>query len=262
MEPKSVVVTGATGFIGQELVHRLWQAGIGVIGITRTRAEVMPFVPFIMDLLDESEPFADPPAGTLLGLIHLAGHAPGSTLSPVALHETGTARVVELAKLWNIPKVIYVSAQGATMSAPTAFQQSKWLAEEIVAHSGMNFVILRPHLVWGTSSRTSEKLERLGRLPNVKVRPIHVADVAETLIRSLWLDRVDGKRYEMAGPQLMPLESLVEGASRSFMRRRRHVTLRDLDAWGILTPRHNRADGAWVSDFGILPRPVLSTRTH
>ncbi len=260
MEPKSVVVTGATGFVGRELVHRLWQAGIGVVGLIRSGEQDAPFVPVLLNLLEDKGPMPERPAGDLIGLIHLAGHAPVSTKEPSALHETGTARTVELAEHWKIPKLVYVSVQGATMTAPTAFQQSKWVAEEMVAHSGMKFVILRPHLILGVGSPTPEKLARLGRLPDANVRPVHVADVVEAIIRSLWLDTVDGKRYEIAGPQLVPLSSLTEQASWSFMRRRRMVNRRELDAWGLSIPRQNQADGAWVADFGILPRPILRAR--
>lgn len=260
MEPKSVVVTGATGFLGRELVHRLWQAGLAVIGITRDPKGDPPFLPVILDLLADKESIPDRPAGDLVALVHLAGHAPGSTKNPEALHESGTFRAVELARRWNIPKVIYISVQGATMTAPTAFQQSKWMAEEMVAHSGMKFVILRPHLILGMGTPLLEKLARWGRLPDVSVRPIHLADVAETIIRSLWLDTVNGKRYELAGPQLVALATLIENTPRSFIRRRRMVTAHELDAWGLLIPRQNQADGAWVSDFGVLPRPVLRAR--
>lgn len=260
MEPKSVVVTGATGFIGSDLVYRLWQAGIGVIGLTRALDPTTPFLPVLLDLLDETGTLPERPAGDLIGLIHLAGHAPGRTRDPARLHELGTARAVRLAQHWNIPKLVFLSAHGATLSAPTAFQQSKWMAEEMVAHSGIPFVILRPHLVLGTGSRTPDRLERLGRCPDVAVRPVHVADVGETLVRSLWLDRADGKRYELAGPELVSLSSLAKDTSRSFIRRRRPVPPRELDAWGFLVPRHNQADGAWVSDFGILPRPIQRAR--
>ncbi|MCL4318672.1 MAG: NAD(P)H-binding protein [Firmicutes bacterium] len=255
----SVLMTGATGFLGREIVWRLWQSGIRVLGIIRRPAEVSPFIPVPCDLTDDTGSLPEMPETNCTALIHLAGHYPGGSVNPQTLHERGTARAISIARQWNVDKIIYVSAYGAALMAPSGFQQSKWAAEEIVSHSGLKFTILRPHLMVGAGSPSLNWLTRQGKLPMVALRPVHVADVAETVIRALWMTRTEGKRYELAGPQLIPLPVLAGQHSALGLLKRR-LTEQQLERIGISALRGGFVDGSWISDFGLLPRsPIAAT---
>ncbi len=253
----SVLMTGATGFLGREVVWRLWQSGVRVLGITRSPAETSPFIPVPCDLADDTATLPEIPGTNCAALIHLAGHYPGGSVSPQALHERGTERAISIARQWNVDKIIYVSAYGAGLMAPSDFQQTKWTAEEIVSHSELKFTIIRPHLMVGAGSRSLNWLARQGRLPMVALRPIHVADVAETVIRALWMTRTEGKRYDLAGPQLIPLPVLV-GQHSAIGRLKRRLTEQQLERIGLSVLRAGFVDGSWISDFGLLPRSPMT----
>lgn len=257
--PRCVALTGASGFLGREVVARLWQSGIEVLGITRKITQGLPFVPVVYDLTDGGQPVPPMPGARCSALIHIAGHYPGSTLAPSLLHEQGTAQVVQLAHQWRIEKIIYVSAQGAGMTAPSSFQQTKWTAEEIISHSGLPYTIVRPHLIVGPGSTSMTWLNTHGRMPSVPVRPVHVADVAETIIRALWLSRTEGRRYELAGPQMVKLTDLTP-KNGTFSRFKRKISEVQLEQLGITAVRGGFVDGSWISDFGLLPRSILPAK--
>ncbi len=124
-----VVVTGATGHVGQYAVHALLRAGHDVVAVSRSGAT--PGVPFrqgpglgpvqalALDLGLESA--VAPLAGTLAGagaLIHLAAWHPEQTantgraerrqLLEVNVH--GTLRALEAARLSRVPVVVYASS--------------------------------------------------------------------------------------------------------------------------------------------------------
>lgn len=253
----SVLITGATGFLGREVVWRLWQSGIRVLAITRTPSKSSPFIPVPCDLTDDARDVPEMPGTNCTALIHLAGHYPGGSAKPQTLHEHGTARAISIARRWNIDKIIYVSAYGAGLTTPSDFQQTKWTAEEMVSHSGLKYTIVRPHLMVGSGSPSINWLMHQGRLPTVALRPVHVADVAETVVRALWLTRTEGKRYELAGPQLIPLPVVV-GQHSALGRFKRRLSEQQLERAGISGPRGGFVDGSWISDFGLLPRSPIT----
>ncbi len=277
---RNILVSGATGFLGQELSNRLMRMGYRVVGLTRTMRDDLIGVPMKGDLL-----YPDPFVGPELAydaVMHCAGHHPGETDEVEPLHEEGTRRMVEEAKRLGVKRFIYISAMGAGFHAPTRFQRSKWTAEQIVVHSGLEFTILRPHLMFGPGSRTFRRLEEaanrpLAVLPETKplIQPVYVGDVAEIAVRSLWLERTIGQTYDLGGPQSLKLEDVVRHMARD-IHLFRIVTLRiprryafyllkkfgrvgpilTGEEWEFLQHEVTRQDSRWLIDYGILPHSL------
>lgn len=277
---RNILVSGATGFLGQELSNRLMRMGYRVVGLTRTMRDDLIGVPMKGDLL-RADPFVGPDL-TYDAIMHCAGHHPGETDEVEKLHEDGTRRMVEEAKRMGVKRFIYISAMGASFHAPTRFQRSKWTGEQIVVHSGLEFTILRPHLMFGPGSRTFRRLEEaanrpLAVLPETKplIQPVYVGDVAEIAVRSLWLERTIGQTYDLGGPQSLKLEDVVRHMARD-IHLFRIVTLRiprryafyllkkfgrvgpilTGEEWEFLQHEITRQDSRWLIDYGILPHSL------
>ncbi len=277
---RNVLVTGATGFLGREVSSRLMRMGYRVVGLTRDIPDDLAVVPWVGDLLSD-EPFQGPDL-QFDAVIHCAGHHPGETEEVEPLHEEGTRRIVEEAQRRNITRFIYISAMGAGFHAPTRFQRSKWVAEQIVVNSGLEYTILRPHLMFGQGSETFKRLEGAANrpwavLPESKplIQPVYVGDVAEIALRSLWLDRTVGQIYDLGGPQSMKLEDVVRHIARD-IHLFRILTLRipkryayyvlnrvgrvgpilSGEEWGFLQHEVTRQDSRWLIDYGLLPHSL------
>ncbi len=277
---RNVLVTGATGFLGQEVCLRLMRMGYRAVGLTRQINEDLAAVPVVGDLLRD-EDFVGPPL-VYDAVVHCAGHHPGETDEVEALHEEGTRRIVDEARRSGITRFIYISAMGAGMHAPTRFQRSKWNAEQIVVKSGLEYTILRPHLMFGPGSRTFRRLEEAANrpwavLPDTKplIQPVYVGDVAEIVLRSLWLDRSIGQIYDLGGPQSMKLEDVVRHMARDIHlfriltvripRRFAFYVLNKLgrvgpiltgEEWAFLQHEVTRQDSRWLLDYGLLPHSL------
>ena len=277
---RNVLVTGATGFLGQEVSSRLMRMGYRAVGLTRRVQEDLAAVPLVGDLLS-SDPFVGPEP-VYDAVVHCAGHHPGETEQVEALHEEGTRRIVREAQQRGITRFIYISAMGAGRDAPTRFQQSKWNAEQIVIDSGLEYTILRPHLMFGVGSRTFRRLEEAANrpwavLPDTKplIQPVYVGDVAEIVLRSLWLERSIGQIYDLGGPQSMKLEDVVRHMARDIHlfriltlripRRFAFYILNKLgrvgpiltgEEWAFLQHEVTRQDSRWLIDYGILPHSL------
>lgn len=168
-----VLITGADGFVGRHLVCSLEQSGLEVIRGVRVAKESMPASSVALG--DISELSMDR-AGEFQGvgaIIHLAGfaHQPQNTAEQIGkcfkTNVEGTRRIVEMAKRISCGKVIYLSSIKAHGHFPkgrpvSEFDQddpddsygiSKLHAEqlglELSARYGIQFVIIRPPLIYG-----------------------------------------------------------------------------------------------------------------
>lgn len=277
---RNVLVTGATGFLGHEVSSRLMRMGYRVVGLTRQLRDDLAVVPMLGDLLSPN-PFEGPEL-VFDAIIHCAGHHPGETGAVEELHEHGTRRIIEEARKRNIKRFIYISAMGAGFHSDTRFQQSKWVAEQIVVHSGLEYTILRPHLMFGQGSRTFQRLEAAANRPFAMlpesqplIQPVYVGDVAEIAMRSLWLDRSIGQIYDMGGPHSMRLEDVVRHIARDLHlfrittfqvpKRYSRQILRKIgrvgpiltgEEWSFVQHEVTRQDSRWLLDYGVLPHSL------
>jgi nucleoside-diphosphate-sugar epimerase len=198
---RRVLVTGATGFVGQHLVHALRASGpLRVRVLTRSRQRAQ-------GVFGPQDASLDVWAGDLLDRPSLAGvcdgvevvfHVAGAGLSPGNMPRSagdyhrinveGTMALATEAARAGVARLVYVSSTGAmgsttepliTESTPcrpgSPYQRSKRAAEERLLERGrgsaLNVVIVRPCLITGEGKRGGELL-RLFRLCRAGLFPV------------------------------------------------------------------------------------------
>lgn len=177
---KRILVPGAYGFIGAEVVRALRGEGYSVTGFGRSAeqaARVLPGVPFAEgDLRQQLQP--EDWAELLQGVdavVNCAGvlqdMAPGEL---EAVHHTAIAALAAACAERGI-KVVQVSAAGAGPQAGTEFMRSKGRGDDALRASGAAAWILRPGLVIGQGAYGGTRLLRmLAAVP--LVQPVALAD--------------------------------------------------------------------------------------
>src|SRR5689334_8318423 len=147
-----ILVTGGTGFIGTGLRKALKDEGHDVRLLVRHRS---------VDKIDAREGY-DILVGDVLdthacmraldgidAVVHLVGirrEHPHDGITYEAMHTEATYAVIDAAVRNRVPRVIYMSAQGARADAPSRYHRTKWESEEIVRKSGMRYTIFRPSI--------------------------------------------------------------------------------------------------------------------
>ena len=160
--------------MGREIVRQLHAAGhtIRILArspppprvqeaVSRWGAEVHPG--------DVLEPLRS--AGRLAGtdaVIHLVGiisEVGDSTFENV--HTRGTRNMVAAAQQAGVRRFVHMSALGTRPNAASRYHQSKWAAEEMVRHSGLEFTIFRPSLIYGPQDQFINLFAKIIRLSPV-----------------------------------------------------------------------------------------------
>lgn len=150
------------------------------------------------------------------------------------LHVRGTRTVVVEAKAAGIARFVHMSANGAREDAPSAYQTTKWQAEEIVREAAFDaHVIFRPSIIFGDPG--AERIEFASRLADTLIRPfpvlpilgdgqyelqpVHVTAVAAAFAQALEMDvPEDGASYCVAGHERLPFDEAVDRIARGMGR--------------------------------------------
>jgi NADH dehydrogenase len=230
-----LLLTGATGTVGLPLLRRLTAAGVPTrclvrdprrLGAERVRVQIA-----LGDL-------ADPPSfrHALRGVdtvVHLASvirDQPAGSIEELA--GVATWRLVRAAERAGIERFVFFSALGASTRSRARLMRAKAIAERAIAESSLGHTVFAPSIVYSPSDPFLRLLERLSLLPAMPVpgsgraafQPIWAEDVADCVMRALpggpAADESQGARYELAGPETLTYQDIVEIALRSFGRRR------------------------------------------
>ncbi|HRZ87024.1 MAG TPA: NAD-dependent epimerase/dehydratase family protein [bacterium] len=227
-----ILVTGATGYIGSHLVAGLRNEGLPVVCLVRKETSPRQ-IQFLTscgattvcgDLLqpDQLVPLL---TGKVTRVVHLVGSIVASRKESFdTVHRGKTAALVALCKRIGVEKIVLLTAVGAAADAGSEYGRTKWLAEEEVRKSGIPYMILRASLVFGNlgALRNSKMLVRLAELvrrtPFVpvmgngknRIQPVFIGDLVTCLIKAVTDDKLAGKTVDIAGPEQMPFDRLID----------------------------------------------------
>ena len=231
-----VLVTGATGFIGREIVRQLLGDGRVVRALVRNPVRaVTSFEPNaapqelipgnIHDTASLRSAMRDVDA--VIHVVGIIGELRKTTFERV--HIEGTRNVVEAAKAAGVARFIHMSALGSRPDAVSRYHRSKWAAEEIVRGSGLAFTIFRPSIVYGRGDLFVNLFDRISRVSPVlpligsgrgTLQPIRVEDVAQCFARALGEPRSVGQAYDLGGPEVLTFQTILKQILEVTSRRR------------------------------------------
>ena len=231
-----IAVVGATGFVGSHLVPHLVDAGHGVIAISRDGRRLDGWTDAVEARAgDVTAGDLDGALGGAEGVVHLVAiprQTGGRKFDEVNVR--GTRRVVEAAERTGAQRLVHLSAMGVADDPNLAYLYSKWRGEEAVRSSSLDWVVLRPSLMFGRGDGFFNLVKTTLRWwsPGVVVipgkgdarfQPISVADVAIAVERSLVDPGRTGQVYEIGGPEWVTYRQIVDAVMAATRMRRLKV---------------------------------------
>jgi nucleoside-diphosphate-sugar epimerase len=189
----TILVTGATGFIGKHIVHRLQQEGHHVLGAVRhPKANQEDAVQMDFAHMDEESVLVEKLRGVDI-LINAVGIiAPTPTQSFEMLHAEAPIRLFAAAKAAGVKRIIQVSALGS-QEGTTPYHTSKNRADIYLRALGLPYAILHPSIVYGEDGKSTALFAGLASLPVTPLvgegeqilQPIHIDDLVQTVLIAL-----------------------------------------------------------------------------
>ncbi len=226
-----ILLTGATGLIGGELLPMLVRSGERVRALVRDPRRLgVERVNVQIALGDLADPFSM--RNALRGVdtvVHLAAtirDQPRGTIEE--LNGLGTLRLLRAARRAGVKRFFFFSAINASQFQRTRFFRAKALAERAVEASPLDTIVFAPSIVYAPGDPWISLMERLALLPAIPVsgsgraryQPISSRDVASCVAAALNGSGGAGERFELAGPDTLTYEQMAALVARAAGRER------------------------------------------
>ena len=257
----TVLVTGATGFVGRRVTAALLREGFHVCALVRAASRQRVDLPDGMAVADGDVRDARAVAEAARGcgaVIHLVGilrERGGQTYQ--AVHVDGTANVAAACREAGVRRLVHMSALGAGRGTPTAYFRTKEAAEACVRDAGLDFTILRPSVIHGPRGefmiQMARMVARFGPVPLVgrgdqTIQPVWVEDVARVFVEALRRNATVGRTYDVGGPDVLTLRQFYRTLAGVLLGRRKRL---------MPVPTFAVRAGAWLAAH-LTPDPPVT----
>lgn len=259
-----VAVIGGSGFVGSYVAEKLSEASFETTIATRnpehTRREPLLVLPKVLlataDVHDDAS--LESLVGTHNAVISMAGILHGSRSAFETVHVRLVERIIAACKKTGVRRLVHISALGAAPDAPSDYQQTKGIAEQRIAESGLDWTILRPSVVFGAGDNFLNMFARLLKaapfMPlagaDTRMQPVWANDVAQAVANVLPDPATFGMKLDLAGPRVYTLRELVEYVGRLTGHERSIIAVPPSVAMLL----------AWLME--VMPGPTLMSRDN
>jgi NADH dehydrogenase len=220
---KKVLVTGASGFVGNAVIRSLTEHGYTPVAFIRkgsedklkSNAEIR-----YGDILDKSsisEALTD-----IYAVIHLVGiirEIPSKSVTFINMHSAASQNIAEACAEKNVGRIVHMSANGTRQNAVSMYHITKYEGESAVKKSGLNYTIFRPSLIYGEDDSFINMLASFIRKTPVfsyfgdgsyPMQPIHVDEVAQCFVRAIDNSSTYGMTYPLCGKNVYTYKELLK----------------------------------------------------
>lgn len=217
-----LLITGATGYIGQRTVISALEKGHQVVAAGRKAPSRGDVEWMYFDLANPQEVDLPPDVDAVLHLAVVA--SPNSESERAEVVAAGA--LLDAAVRVGAP-FLFVSSQTARKDAPTAYGRSKWQIEQsVLAQNGW---VVRPGQVYGREEaglfgvlvRIVRRLPILPAfIPTPHVQPVHIDDLVLALLSCLER-RPASSVFQVAEPEPVSFTAFLSAIAHGRVRRRR-----------------------------------------
>jgi uncharacterized protein YbjT (DUF2867 family) len=193
-----ILVTGATGSNGTELIKRLSTAGRTVRGLVRKplALDKVAGVEFVTGNFDDPQSIRRAIEGVEGAFL---------VTNSTERTEEQQLKFVEVAREAGLQHIVYLSQLHAARNSPVRFLRYHAVVEDAIAASGIAFTNLRPNLYMQGLLGFRSSIISTGRffapIGDARVSVVDVRDIAAVAAAALTQSGHYGKTYDITGPE-------------------------------------------------------------
>jgi uncharacterized protein YbjT (DUF2867 family) len=200
-----ILVTGATGTVGREVVAQLLTAGQKVRAMTRdpSKVKLNGWVEVVQGDFNAPD--------TLASAVKGVDRIFSLTFGPrTGIHEKNLAQA---AKASGVCHIVKLSALGGDDETRNNIRKWHDEGEQAIRDTGIAWTVVRPGafmsnaLHWRGSIRAQGKV--FSNYGDGKLPPVHPRDIAAVAVRALISDGHEGKVYPLTGPEALKMSEQV-----------------------------------------------------
>lgn len=230
-----VTVFGGTGYVGGYLIDELLDKGHHPVLLVRPESRHKVRQHEHCTLVDGDIASPDSIGAALSGAdaaiynIGILREFPTSGVTYEALHFEGAKRAMDAAKEAGARRFLLMSANGVKADG-TGYQRSKYMAEQYLESTGLDWTVFRPSVMFGEPRGRMEFATQLyrdivrsplpaplfyeGLLPfnagEFRMSPVHVKDVASVFVQALEMPETAGQMFPLCGPASLSWKEILK----------------------------------------------------
>jgi uncharacterized protein YbjT (DUF2867 family) len=238
-----ILVTGATGKNGVEIIRRLSEKGESVRGMIHARKQrtsAAPGVEYVAADFDDVE--------SLRRVLDGVDRAFLVTNSSDRVEER-QLRFVRLARETGVKHIVYLSQLHAAPDSPLRFLRYHAVVEEALRASGMAYTSLRPNLYMQGLLMIGRSIASEGRFfapaSGARVSVVDVRDIAAVGAAALTESGHENKTYDLTGPQALSHAEMAAQLSEAL---NRNITFIDVPEQAFRDALHSFQMPDWQAD--------------
>ncbi len=235
-----VLITGANGHLGQQLIKRLAGEPVEVIAAVRSEAAVATLKavhPAVAIRLVEDQDSLAAAANGCDAVVHLVGIIKESRQNSFGMaHEQACTMLVNSLSDSTVKRILHLGIIGADPGSANACFKSRGAAEQILLSGPIPATVIRLPMVLGQGDAASMSLARQARASccftfraGSLEQPIDSDDVIEAILACLFFEPSSDLSsdlsseslpgiLELAGPESLPRSALIRRAARCLTR--------------------------------------------
>src|SRR5260370_11434202 len=223
-----ILITGATGYIGRPLVARMVAQGERprvLVRDVKRAAQILPTDKVELVQGDTLDPKALKAAVRGVDTIVHAAFITADHKESTGNHYEdtnvrGTGNLIRAAKEAGVKRIIELSGLGTKQDKPGSYMQGRYLSEQMLKDSGLDWTIIQPSVLFGKDAPFIKGLAGLIRSAPVvpligggktMFQPIYVEDVVTVIMKVLEDPaRTNGKTYTIGGPEYYSFSQIID----------------------------------------------------